>query len=247
MKAALFAMICCGVVLMTGCAAPATTKWDNDKRADLHVQLGLNYLRRNQLDTAQKELDAALLIDPNHAKANYVAALLNVRLNNDDLAEKQFKRALQSDPADHSARRDYAAHLCRQGRWNEGVEQLEIALADQLNPRPDVAAMTAGVCLLEQDLDKSEEYFRQALEINPELPPALYNMAKISYEREQYLSARAFLERFFAVSPGTPDSLYYAVQIERKLGAHDVAQQYAKQLRSNFPKAEQTKELFNLE
>ncbi|MDH3695497.1 MAG: type IV pilus biogenesis/stability protein PilW, partial [Gammaproteobacteria bacterium] len=231
MKFILVFLFVCTVVLLSGCTTPPAKKWDNDKRADLHVQLGLDYLRRNQLDTSQKELDTALSIDPNHSEANYIAGLLSVRLKKDDLAGKHFKRALQSDPANHAARRDYGAYLCRQGRANEGVTQLETALADQLNPRPDVAAMTAGVCLMDSDLDKAEEYFRQALRKNPGLPPALYNMAKMSYQREEYLSARAFLERFFSVSPGTPGSLFYAVKVERQLGAHDVAQQYAKQLR----------------
>jgi len=247
MRFVLVLLFACGVVLFSGCTTPPAKKWDNDKRADLHVQLGLDYLRRNQLDTSQKELDLALTINPNHSEANYIAALLNVRLKKDDVAGRHFKRALHSDPANHAARRDYGAHLCRLGRSSDGLTQLETALADQLNPRPDVAAMTAGVCLMDSDLDKAEEYFRQALRKNPGLPPALYNMAKISYEREEYLSARAFLERFFSVSPGTPDSLFYAVKVERQLGAHDVAQQYAKQLRVNFPNAEQTRELLNLE
>lgn len=247
MRLSLPVLLVCSVVLISACTTPPVKKWDNDKRADLHVQLGLDYLRRDQLDTSQKELDKALLIDPNHSEGNYIAALLNVRLKKDDLAGRLFKRALQADPTNHAARRDYGAHLCRNGQSSAGLTQLEMALADELNPRPDVAAMTAGVCLVETDLDGAEDYFRQSLKKNPRLPPALYNMAKISYEREEYLSARAFLERFFSVSPGTPDSLFYAIKVERQLGAHDVAQQYAKQLRVNFPNAQQTRELFNLE
>ncbi len=243
----LVAIFVFSVVSLSACTTPPVKKWDNDKRADLHVQLGLDYLRRNQLDTSQKELGTALSIDPYHSEANYIAALLNVRLKKPDVAQKHFKRALQSDPNNHAARRDYGAHLCRQGESSAGLAQLEMALSDELNPRPDVAAMTAGVCLMDSDTDKAEEYFRRALKINPQLPPALYNMAKISYDREEYLSARAFMERFFSVSPGTPDSLLYAVKIERQLGAGDVAQNYANQLRTNFPNAEQTRELFNLE
>ena len=42
----------------------------------------------------------------------------------------------------------------------------------------------------------SEQYFRRALDINPNFPEALYQMAQLSYDQQNYLQARAFIERF---------------------------------------------------
>ena len=40
-------------------------KWETSKRAEAHVELGLDYLRRSQFDVAREEFDLAISIDPN--------------------------------------------------------------------------------------------------------------------------------------------------------------------------------------
>ena len=59
----------------------------------------------------------------------------------------------------------------------------------------------------------------------------------------QSVSARAFLERKFGAGGVTADSLLLAVRTERKLGADDLAKEYAARLRSAYPGSEQAQQL----
>ena len=67
-------------------------------------------------------------------------------------------------------------------------------------------------------------------------------MAVISFEEENYLSARAYLERYFAVGPETAQSLLYAVKVEQQLGATDLAIDYARKLRAQYPRSSEADE-----
>ena len=51
------------------------------------------------------------------------------------------------------------------------------------------------------DNAKAEEYFRAALDKNPEFPDALSNMIDMSYREQDYLQARAFMQRYLDVRP----------------------------------------------
>ena len=82
-------------------------------------------------------------------------------------------------------------------------------------------------------------YFREALEINPLLPNTLYQMALLNFNAQQYLPARAFLQRYAAFAAATPQTLWLAFRVERALDNPAEAEQYALELRTRFPKSEE--------
>ena len=65
-------------------------------------------------------------------------------------------------------------------------------------------------------------------------------MSEVSFQTERYLPARAYLERYLAVSSHSPQSLWLGVQIERKLGDKNSASSYAMMLKSNYPDSRET-------
>jgi type IV pilus assembly protein PilF len=90
---------------------------------------------------------------------------------------------------------------------------------------------------------QAEEYFRKALQSNPEYAPALKEMLKLSYDNQQYMSARAFLERYMAVAKHTPETLWYAFQTERAMGNYQAADEYQEQLINNFPTSKEAQDI----
>jgi len=64
---------------------------------------------------------------------------------------------------------------------------------------------------------------------------ALFQMAKLSFEAGEFLSARAYIERFEEVSSYTPASLWIAIRTERQLGDDATAAKYEMRLKSKFP------------
>jgi type IV pilus assembly protein PilF len=82
-----------------------------------------------------------------------------------------------------------------------------------------------------------------ALQINRHYSPALFEMQKISYHSEKYMSARAFLERYLSVAKHSAASLWYAVQTERALGNQKLAESYRGKLNTLFPASKEAQQL----
>jgi type IV pilus assembly protein PilF len=113
---------------------------------------------------------------------------------------------------------------------------------------PEFAYTNAGVCALKiPDVAKAEEYFRQALKINPRFGDALFEMAQLNFNRTNYLPARAYLQRHMEVSQRTSASLWLGIRIERALGDTATADIYAKLLKTDFPNSKETELLLNPE
>ncbi|MBS1270268.1 MAG: Lipopolysaccharide assembly protein B [Gammaproteobacteria bacterium] len=238
-----------GWLLLLGCVSVEdgayTPAVDANSRAAVHTQLALGYLQRGQKQTALAELEQALEIAPDHSRTNYVMAMLQTQLNRREKADRHYRRALKSNPENSNAAHDYAIFLCRAGKVEEAVKYFESALNDPLYERKTLTNLRAGECLINMRTDRrgAESYFRAALDANPNLGPALYHMADIVFAREDYLTARGYIERYFSVAPDTPSSLLLAVKIESRLNANDVARNYATRLRKKFASSDEARQL----
>lgn len=235
---------------VTGCASQ--TERDEKaaklaRRVEVHTQLGATYLFRNQLDVAQQELERALELDPDDSQANNMMGLLQIRLKDDAKAERHFRRAVGGQPDNPDARNNYAVFLCERARFDDADEQFRAAIRNPLYKTPEQANLNAGLCMLRKpDKIAAARYLRAALQSDPRLPPALINMARLSFEAGEMLSARGFMQRYFEVAKDSPDSLLLAFRIERALGAKDAQANYALRLRGKFPESAEARQLRTL-
>jgi type IV pilus assembly protein PilF len=239
------------MLLALGACTTQEEQIDNEARSarlvEARTQLAANYMQRNQLDVALEELDKALAIDPDNSQANSTMALLQIRLKNDDMAERYFRKALSSNRGNAEAHNNYGVFLCERGRLDEAEQHFKAALDNPLYRTPEIANINAGTCLLKKNApEHSEKYFRNALQVNPKSPTALYQLALIKYNTKQYLPARAFIQRFLELGNDTPESLLLAVKIEQALGARDAQAQYAGRLRGKFPDSPEARQLREL-
>lgn len=204
-------------------------------RAMVHTQLARGYLQQDQYATAKQQLERALSIDPNHSDSNYVMALLMLKLEQNNKAEQYFTRAVRSDPENSPAAHDFGVYLCQIGKEREAVDNFEIAVSNPLFDKAQLSYMRAGECLLKIKDPAAEQYLKRALSLNPQLRPALYQLALLNFEAQSYLSARAYIERYFAITNPQPGSLLLAYKIESQLNAMDVAESYRSKLLIEFP------------
>ena len=70
-------------------------------------------------------------------------------------------------------------------------------------------------------------------------------MARVSFERDNMLSARAYIERYRGVAEPTAELLWLGVQVERQLNDLDQAKSYELQLRNRFPDSAAVQKLGN--
>jgi type IV pilus assembly protein PilF len=207
-----------------------------NKLAEVQTQLGIGYLRENKIELAYDRLTKALAADPNYSTAHNAMGTLQERLGDMASAESHYKTAVSLSPRDSSAQSNFGSFLCRTGRYDEGEQRFLQALKNSLYDRPEVAYSNAGLCMRTAgNMQKAETYFRAALERNPRIPSALEGMADISFNKQKFLPARAYLQRYEELAKLNASNLWLGTRIERELGDRKSAERYATRLRMQFP------------
>lgn len=215
-----------------------------EKRADLFLQMGARYLDMGLLQMAKERLEEGVRLDSSNAHIHNTLGVLYEKLKQYDAAEKEYQEAMDIEADDAGVINNYGRFLCERGDDEKGLQLLNKAIEMPLNSRKWFAYTNIGRCLLRKGQQaQAEVKFRQALQVNPSYAPALFEMQKISYRRGKYMSARAFLERYLAVSKHNPQSLWYAVQTERALGNKDLADDNREKLFNLFPASKEAQQL----
>ena len=247
------------VFTLGGCSAMGGSK-DADtsyKNADVvpikdaaepNALLGVEYMKAGRNNQAMEHLQRALIHDPDLPVAHNAIAVLYERLGENEKAEAHFKRVIELSPQDSDALNNYGRFLCSLERYDEATTAFERALANPLYTTPQNTYTNLGLCAMRDgERDLAEHYFRQALGKSPNFPPALLQMARLSWDSGNALQARAYIQRLTArIRPG-PSVLWLGVQVERNLGDRAAADAYALQLRENFPTSPETKLLLTSE
>ncbi|HUL42696.1 MAG TPA: type IV pilus biogenesis/stability protein PilW [Burkholderiales bacterium] len=215
-------------------------------RAKIHTELAEGYYQRGQMGFALDDLKQALDTDPNYAPAYNVRGLVYMQLHQNDEAERDFRRALEIDPLDSDTNNNYGWFLCQNKHEDESIKYFMAALKNPLYATPEKSYVNSGICMRRKGDDKAAlAYFNKALQIRPDQPLALYNMAELSYKRGQYTDANAYLVRYMRVAAPTAQTLWLGVRTERKLGDRDAEASYALQLRKKYPDSAEARALDN--
>jgi len=212
----------------------------SEEQSGIYLKIGVRYLGMRQLAIAKEKLEKAVDLDSSNSEAHNALAVLYEEIKRPDDARYHYKRAISEDEESSQARNNYGRFLCEQGEYDKGLAQLRIAFTMPLNSRKWFAFTNAGLCYLKQNkMKEAENSFRNALKVNPNYPPALLEMQKMSYRFHKYMSAKAFLQRFLSVSPETPVSLWYAYRTELGLKNKAAAEEYRTELLTKFPDSEE--------
>ncbi len=214
----------------------SSTGKTKNRAAAVQIEIGRQYMDRGNFETAHEALEKALKLDPDSVDANTLMAVLYERINRAPGAEKYYRRAAELDPEDGSTNNNFGAFLCRLQRFDEAEKYFLKALDDPFYKTPQTAYSNAGVCAARAgDVAKAESYFRKSLEADPKDAGALYEMALISYKKNDLMRARAFIQRFESINPPDASALDLALQIESRLGDTTAAAKYRERLKSEFP------------
>jgi type IV pilus assembly protein PilF len=211
------------------------------RRAELHTDLGAGYYERGQMDTALEELNEAVKLDPNYAKAYNIFGLVYSVLGENAKAEQSFQRALALAPLDPDIRQNWGWYLCTHGRAKESIPEFEAAIRNPLYKTPEVPLVNAGRCSASVgDINAADAYFRRALALAANNDAALLGLAQIAYREARHEEARRWLKAMRqAILP--PVALYLGMCVERKLGDRQAEGSYVAQLKNRYPDADETK------
>ena len=235
------ALLLVPVLLMSACSGKPSEQKQRDQAAldklvVTNVRLAGIYLQRGQLNFAKEKADKAIEADPKSSMANNMMGILSWRLKEYDEADKYFRRAVRYKPDNALAANNYGAFLCDMGKVDDSLEYFDRAAENPYYEKRSQAMTNAGRCLMKKpDPQKAEIYFRRALKFNAKEPEALYYLAQINYDANSTLTARGFLERYFATGSQSAESLYLAVRVENAMGNKRLAIRYARRLKDRYP------------
>lgn len=232
-------------VLLSACASTGKVPHPGEQRltpAQLNVQSSKELLAAGNPELALRKVLQALELNPRLPSAYEVAARIYAQTQQPKLAEKYYRRAAELDPDNAGIRIEYGTFLCRQGRYREGEEQF---LTVTQNSDPHIKAIAyadAGLCALRvPDPDAAAQYFRAALEAEPEMPVPYYQLARINYAKGRYPQAQRHLQSYLSYGRPTPKVLLLGVRIAQARGDRTSFAWYAKQLESEFPDSEEAR------
>lgn len=238
-----FSILIILILLLSGCNQYATNGGNlnrpskaSNQIAQTNLRLGTAYMSQGDYEKALDKLLTALKADPNYYATLNVLGVLHQRMGRYADAEHYFKKALKSFPNEPSTLNNYGQFLCSQGRYIEAIDSFVKAAENPLYDNPALAYSNAGTCSITSgSIEQAKSYYQLALEKNPNITVALLQMADIKLSEGNFLSTRAFLQRYHAIAEHSPRSLWLAVQAESNLNDKDRASSYALLLKNKFP------------
>jgi len=209
---------------------------DPRNRAKIHTELASLYFQRGNMGVALEELRIAIAADPAYAQAYGMFGLVYMELRELKLAEQNFQRALGLAPQDPDLNHNYGWFLCQIGRESDGIKYFVQATQNPLYTTPSRSFAAAGICALRKDrIGEAEGFFQRALKVEPDDPASLLQLGLIRYRQGNYGDSRTLVSRFNKLIEPTPESLWLALRIERKLGDRMAEASFASQLSRRYP------------
>lgn len=244
-------LVLCVVLALPGCAthmgaagdAQRDVMTDSDepearKRARIRLELAVGYFEQGQTTVALDEVKQAVAADPGYAQAHNVRGLIYMRLNNLELADESFRRALALNPGDPNVMHNHGWLLCQQGRHDEAMQRFVQALAHPTYGGRAKTWLTQGLCQARAGKADDAEYsLSRAYELDPAQPVTTYNLALLQYRRGDLVRAQFHARRLNNSELANAESLWLGIRIEYKRGEYAAVEQLAAQLRKRYPQS----------
>lgn len=215
---------------------PVSVQKARDDSATAHIELAVSYFQAGRPQIAQEELQKVLTIDPKNSMANDLLGLIYMRAGNVTQAEAAFQIAVASDPSNGSAQSNYGMLLCKTGRYDAGLLAFGRALQSPKQLEISQTLVNGGVCLSQKgDTRGAESFFLKALEQEPFMPAALYQLAKVYYATQRFPEAESRLAALHKQVDPNASSTYLMYQLAVSQNKTAQAQSHSRALLTRFP------------
>jgi type IV pilus assembly protein PilF len=155
-------------------------------------------------------------------------------------AESHFKIAIASNPTNGSAHSNYGTLLCQQSRYDAGMESFGKALQYPKFTKVAQTLVNGGICLLQKgDNLAAEKFLLKALEQEPFMPAALYQLSKVYFLTNRLDQAESRLNALHKQVQANAASTFLLYQIAIAKGNAQQAQNYAKTILTRFPASQE--------
>jgi type IV pilus assembly protein PilF len=210
--------------------------------AQANLQLGVAYLRQNNLPVAKEKLERARDQDSRSSAVHSALALLYEKLGDDKRADAEHRTAVNLAPRDPEVQNNYAAFLCAKGRYGAGVERFDEAAANPLYRTPWAAYTNAGVCLRRAGSEgDATQRFDKALAARPSYVEAVVQLADLELAQNKAQAAYQRIDQFLMRNPPSAELLLLGWRAARALNDRPNMERLARQLQADYPNTEQAR------
>ena len=255
-----------GVLVLSGCQTTPTndllgnspyqtsTRASNDRNLDqqeiarVRTSLAAQYIRKNELDTAQQQLEKAFAADSRYAPAyDMMGVLLQQEGSRINLAkaDEYFKKAIALDKDFVQAHNNYGVYLSQTKRYR--AEQFEIAGAT-LGYEGRIGALeNLGRTYLQLgDNSAASKAFLRALDGNRNSIIAHIELVDLLLQQQRVPQAQRLYDETLILVQGqgvSPRLLLQGIKLAAAQSNITTRQQLAQQLLSAYPLSDEAKQL----
>lgn len=209
---------------------------DKNKSLDLHIQLAQGYIDRGNRESARHHLRKAAEINSNSPEAMETLARLYQLEGESKLAEETFRKAIRAKKNFTLARNNFGVFLFSARRYEEALEQFELAASDlDYNGRAAALVNVGRTALLLGKNDRAKAAFEHASVLDRNSSDAHIELAEINFRLNEYARAKEHLDRFQASGQQSPRALLLGIRLERVFGNKDKEASYLLVLKNRFP------------
>jgi type IV pilus assembly protein PilF len=239
------------VVMLAGCVTVMdsrfTKKVDNDKAVETYVALGVGYLRNGNMPLARKKIERALEIAPDSASAHSAMATYWIERNEMNLAEKEFKIALDLDDEHSPTNYHYGRFLFAIRNDDKGCKYIKRSAEDVDYTARVLAYENLALCydhFKQQRL--AMDAFEKAWSLDTSSTISSLNLARIYLQRNRADIAQRWFSRFETTLrerqlPHNAASLYTGAMLAKASRDKNAEASFAFKLKKRFPRSDEYK------
>ncbi|WP_371196137.1 type IV pilus biogenesis/stability protein PilW [Glaciecola sp. SC05] len=210
--------------------------FDAEEAAKTRVSLGLTYLKNGNFSQAKFNLDKALEFAPRNGQAHFAMAFYYQQVDEAELAEESYEKALDFSRNDPDIVNSYGAFLCREGKYERAKGYFLKAVNSKNYVSTAETYENLAICSQNQGKNQEAiEFFNSALNHQPTRPQSLYLLSRLYIEEQQFEEAKRILFKYERNAPISAETLYMQYQIAQGLDDTKTAVGYGEILKSMFP------------
>ena len=206
------------------------------RRSDIRLQLAAQHYQQGNFRQAMSEVNEAIAIDRDSARAYGMRGLVNWQIGDQPAAEDDFRRAMSLEPKNADINNNYGWFLCKTNRARESIAYFQTATEDLLYRTPAMPLHNAGICSLQAgDEAAAENYFARSFQAEPTNAVAMYNLGEIYLKRGNLERAKFYSDRLLSQYLPSAETLWLALRVARAGGDQNYASSLGSELERRFP------------
>ncbi|MGD9591280.1 MAG: type IV pilus biogenesis/stability protein PilW [Candidatus Berkiella sp.] len=211
---------------------------DKIKAAKLNLELGVSYLKQDQISRAKSKFIHAKELAPNLPEVHYSYGYFLERVGENDEAQKAYLKAIALNGKGGNEHNMYGAFLCRQKKFKDAEKEFLKAVDDPSFTQTAEAFENAGLCVLQiPEQAKAAEYLEKSLRYDMNRTNALLELAIIKYQLRKFDEAKDYHARFMVLSKANVRSLLLGVELAKHFNDRNLEQRSKLLLNAQYPNA----------